>query len=209
MSATASISSSPIEGGWKPSCVSRGHSTDEAYFVRGRASTRERIVAAVADRDHRAGTVGAAPQRPEPEPRLAVDPHVEHSLDGVRRLAPLDRVQHPFGRDEEENARAARGDFVLNQHLLLSPSAKSSARSFSFTPVAASASSASWPPPSRAASSTTRRSVRPDPDLGVRRPVTDPERLGRGASRVDRSLCCMQHKARRAPARRRMRAGRR
>ncbi len=32
-------------------------------------------------------------------------------------------------------------------------------------------------------------SVRPDPDLRVRRPVPDPERLGRGAGRLDRTLC--------------------
>ena len=32
-------------------------------------------------------------------------------------------------------------------------------------------------------------SVRPDPDLRVGRPVPDPERLGRGASRLDRTLC--------------------
>ncbi len=73
----------------------------------GGASARERVVAAVADRDHRAGAVGAAQQRPDPEPRLAVDPHVEHPLDSVRRLPSLDRAQHPFGRDEKENARAA------------------------------------------------------------------------------------------------------
>ena len=101
-SATASISSSPIEGGWKPSWVSRGHSTTKRISSAAAASARERVVAAVADRDHRARPVGAAPERPEPEPGLAVDPHVEHALDRVRRLAPLDRVQHALGRDEEE-----------------------------------------------------------------------------------------------------------
>src|SRR5688572_24687568 len=110
-SATASISSSPIAGGWKPSWVSRvirrPSSGVEAYFVRGGASALERLVAAGADGDHSAGPVGPAQERPEHVPRLAVEPHVEHALDGVRRLAPLHGPQLPLGRDEKEHARAA------------------------------------------------------------------------------------------------------
>ena len=107
VSATASISSSPIAGGWNPSCVSRRHSTIEAYFVGGCASAGERVVPAVADRNHRSGPVGAAQKRPEAVSRLAVDPHVDDPVDRVRGLPPLDLAQHPFGRDEEEDAGAA------------------------------------------------------------------------------------------------------
>ena len=82
------------------------HSTTKRISSAAARARRERLVAAVADRDHGAGTVRASPQRPDREARLAVDPHVEHSLDGVRRLAPLDGAQHPFGRDEKEDAGA-------------------------------------------------------------------------------------------------------
>ena len=130
---------------------------DEAYFVCGGASAAERLVAAVADRDHRAGTVGpraAAARIGSPArgrsarralPRRRAPPRVP------RRPCSI-----PFGRDEEEDARAARWRLCVSETQASFPSAKSSARSFSFTPVAASVSSASWPPPRRAASSTTR-----------------------------------------------------
>ena len=71
VSATASISSSVIAGGWKERKSVRlveessGIRGDEAYAVGGGVRAREGLLARVADREHRTGPVGAAPQRRE------------------------------------------------------------------------------------------------------------------------------------------------
>ena len=72
VSATASISSSPIAGGWNERKVSRLRESfgvdiggDEAYALRGRRGPLERLRAAVADRLHRACAVRADAQLAE------------------------------------------------------------------------------------------------------------------------------------------------
>ena len=80
VSATASISSSVIAGGWKERKSVRlveessGIRGEEAYAVGGGVRPRQGLSARVADREHRAGTVGAPPQRREDVAGLAVDP---------------------------------------------------------------------------------------------------------------------------------------
>src|SRR3954453_1000274 len=106
VSATASISSSPTAGGWNERKVARrarldessGIGGDEAYAVRRRVGPCERLVARVADREHGPGTVGAAAQRPDDEPRLAIDPHPQHALERVWHLDPR---EDPRRRDEK------------------------------------------------------------------------------------------------------------
>src|SRR4051794_25300073 len=112
VSATASISSSPTAGGWNERKVARrarlnessGIGGDEAYALRRRVGPRERLVARVADREDRAGAVGAAAERPDDEPGLAVDPPPPHALEVV---GPLDPLEHPRPRNEEARDRAA------------------------------------------------------------------------------------------------------
>src|SRR5947207_10667298 len=80
VSATASISSSPIAGGWNPSIVFRLDETFctdlEAYETRGLVGPLQGFLAARSGGQHRTGAVAAAPKLAEDVPRLAVDPHL-------------------------------------------------------------------------------------------------------------------------------------
>ncbi len=87
-------------------CLS-GHTTCEAYCAGRPASALERVVAALARREDRAGPVGAAQERPEAPAGRSVDPNLRDALDGLGLLHAFDGLQLPFGRDEEEDARAA------------------------------------------------------------------------------------------------------
>src|SRR2546421_7366964 len=89
VSATASISSSPTAGGWNERKVPRaglvldessGIDGVEAYALGGARSPLERLLARVADREHRARAVRALPERAEPMRRLSVDAHVEDAV---------------------------------------------------------------------------------------------------------------------------------
>ena len=77
VSATASISSSVIAGGWKERKSVRlveessGIRGEKAYAVGGGVRARQGLSARVADREHRTGTVGAPPQRREDVAGLA------------------------------------------------------------------------------------------------------------------------------------------
>src|SRR5206468_8899085 len=70
VSATASISSSPIAGGWNPSIVAlfsdETFCTDlEAYETSGLVGPFQGLLAAVADREHCAGSISPAAERAE------------------------------------------------------------------------------------------------------------------------------------------------
>src|SRR5215203_6961029 len=112
VSATAAISSSPTAGGWNERKVARvapldessGIRGDEAYALRRRVGPCERLLARVADREHGTRAVGAAAQRPDDEPGLAVDPHAQHAVGAVRHL---DALEHPRRRDEKARDRPA------------------------------------------------------------------------------------------------------
>src|SRR6188474_3133426 len=111
VSATAAISSSPIAGGWKPSGVSRRVRIDpEAYGVRRTASPLERLVAARARREHRAGAVGPRAQGAEDVPRPSVDAHPPHPLDRLCVVHSLDRDERPDRGDEEDDGRRPAGE---------------------------------------------------------------------------------------------------
>src|SRR5438105_14382126 len=94
VSATASISSSPIAGGWNERSVLRLDESlcigrDEAYALRGGRSARHGLVAARAHGEDRTGAVAPATQRREDVARLAVEPHPD---DAVHRLRPVARL---------------------------------------------------------------------------------------------------------------------
>src|SRR5581483_3341191 len=114
-SATAAISSSPTAGGWKPRKLLRrddsfgGIGSDEAYAVGCAASTLDGLLPRAADREHRAGPVGAAPERSEDRARLAVDAHPEDAVDRFRLADSLHLAQLAGLGDEEADAGAARG----------------------------------------------------------------------------------------------------
>ena len=110
VSATASISSSPIAGRLEREerqsrlDESSGIGGDEAYALGGRVRPRRRPRRGVAP------TASTAPARSEPrrsgvehEARLAVDPHLRRP----RALRHLDRLEHPGRRDEEARDGAA------------------------------------------------------------------------------------------------------
>src|SRR3954468_23956068 len=82
VSATASISSSEIAGGWNDRNSVRfdessGIRGDEAYAVRRFVRPRHGLLAAVRDDEDGPGAIGAAAQRREDVPRLAVDPRLQ------------------------------------------------------------------------------------------------------------------------------------
>src|SRR5450432_4001335 len=97
VSVTASISSSPIAGGWKDRKVSRLAFVSvigggEAYALGRRVRPRDRLVARRAEGKHRARPVGAAAKRRESVAGLAVQAHTLDSFEVIRHL---DRPQHP------------------------------------------------------------------------------------------------------------------
>ena len=54
------------------------------------------------------GPIGAAEQWPEHVPGPAVEPHLGDPFDGLGLLDPVDGDELAFGRDEKEDAGAAR-----------------------------------------------------------------------------------------------------
>ena len=144
--------------------TTRSASTWKRTACAARRARAERLGARRPGGEHRAGPVGAAPQRPEHAARLAVDPH---PLDALGRLGLLDarpRCEHarPAGRGRGRTptrrsvpAAAARHERLVRFGTGRRRARTTSARAFRSTPVAARQSSASWPPPSRAATSTT------------------------------------------------------
>src|SRR3954470_11887979 len=96
VSATAAISSSPTAGGWNPTFLDVTGCIDrlEAYEIGRTASPLQRLLAALANRDHGARAVGAAPQRQEHVARLAVDPHVDDAVERPRLVDARDRAEH-------------------------------------------------------------------------------------------------------------------
>src|SRR5262245_47856038 len=116
-SATAATSSSPTAGGWNPRKVSRltlddsfcgDIVDDEAYAVRGAASTRDRLLACRADREHGPDAVRPAPERPEHGARLGVDTDPADTLDGQGVVHALHLEERTGLGDEELCATAAR-----------------------------------------------------------------------------------------------------
>src|SRR5258707_6988197 len=114
VSATASISSSPIAGGWKPSFVVRlgrdlgvDMGRQEAYELCRLLGAPQRMLGGTADGENRAGAVGATPQRREHVARATVDANAAHALERKRLVEPAHLLQLALGRDEEANACAA------------------------------------------------------------------------------------------------------
>src|SRR5688500_6573937 len=115
VSATASLSSSPIAGGWNERKVSRLRESfgvdiggDEAYALRRGARPLERLRAAVADRLHRAGPVGADAQVAEAPAGRPIDPRARDAFDRQRLVHTLDRAKLARPRRQEPRHRATR-----------------------------------------------------------------------------------------------------
>src|SRR5436189_1840228 len=129
VSVTAAISSSPIAGGWKPSMVSR---LDESFDIdlepNDRLSLRgafERLLAAVADGQHRSCTIRPSSELTEPVTGTAVDADPTDALERKRLLHARHLAQLSRRRDEEAHAGTAdlgdrcqrpRGDFLAEGH---------------------------------------------------------------------------------------------
>src|SRR5262245_43226748 len=112
VSATASISSSPIAGGWNPSIVAllsdETFCTDlEAYETSGLVGPFEGFRPAVPDGQHCACPVGSAAELAEDVAWLAVDAHVLDAFDRACFVRAFDLLQHAFRRDQEPRDRAA------------------------------------------------------------------------------------------------------
>ena len=158
VSATASISSSVIAGGWKERKSVRlveessGIRGEKAYAVGGGVRARQGLSARVADREHRTGTIGAPPQGREDVAGLPVDRGPGGRPPG--RPAPRPTRARPAGATRNR-VTAPPTSSPSQAGTRASPSAASIASPFRSTPVTASTSSASWPPPRRAATSIT------------------------------------------------------
>src|SRR6478735_10922517 len=119
VSATASISSSVIAGGWNERKSVRlveessGIRGEKAYAVGGGVRARQGLSARVADCEHRAGSIGAALQRCEHVAGLPVDPDPP---DARQVLRLLDRLEHAGGCDEEARRRSADQLAVPGRH---------------------------------------------------------------------------------------------
>src|SRR3954452_5861772 len=120
VSATASISASEIAGGWNERNSDRFAETsgicgDEAYAVRGGVRPRECVVAILAGREQRPGTVGTAAERRVDVTGLAVDPDL---VDAGQVVGHLDALEHAGRGDEELGHRAADLRRVPGHHEL-------------------------------------------------------------------------------------------
>src|SRR4051794_13782311 len=111
VSVTAAISSSPIAGGWKPSIVLL---LDESFDIDlelnhrlGPGRSRERLVAALADCEDGAGTIGAPAELAEDMAGLPVDADAADALLGEGLFDPGDLTQLAQRSHEEANARPA------------------------------------------------------------------------------------------------------
>src|SRR5438094_1720209 len=108
VSATAAISSSPIAGGWKPSMVLRRVVSDESFDIGlesnhpfGPGCALERLLTAVANRQDRAGPVGATAELAEPVSRPPVHTDTADAFERERLLDPGHLPQFAYRRNEE------------------------------------------------------------------------------------------------------------
>src|ERR671925_669041 len=195
VSATASTSSSPIAGGWKPRKVARRSAElcdfrirdDEAYEIGHAAIPRERLLAARPDGDHGSRAIAARAEGPELVAGRAVDVEVDDTLDGARCLDALGRCEAPLRRDEE--ARAGAADLRLGPRRLerlaergrdREPVELDAERGVAELGVVAAAEARG--------KLDHLRPVGSEPELRVRRAVLDPESLGGSLGRLDRPL---------------------
>src|SRR4051794_6115363 len=88
----------------------------EAYEVRRRVRAREGVLGGIADREDRAGAVGAAPQLAEHVARPPIDANAQDALERERLLEPGHLEQLALRGDEEAHAGAA--DARLRRDLL-------------------------------------------------------------------------------------------
>src|SRR5450432_3690024 len=85
---TASISSSPIAGGWNDRKVSLLAEISvigggEAYALGRRVRPRHRLLPRRAERQYRTGTIGTTPKLPEAVTRLPIDTDLLHPVELV------------------------------------------------------------------------------------------------------------------------------
>src|SRR5205807_4957976 len=121
VAATASISSSPIAGGWKERKVVRldesfGIGRLEAYEIGCAGRPVQGFLAALADSQHGPGAVGAPAKRSEHVAGRPVDANVEDALDRLRLVDPGHLEQLALRRDQETDARTA--DLRFRRELL-------------------------------------------------------------------------------------------
>ena len=166
----------------------------------------------------RTGPVGAAAERPEAPAGLPVGPHPLDALDRLGLVDPLRRAQHALRRDEEEDARAAHLPACRrtrrNPCDTLSPRiCAEGERDGEVVEVDADRRPAELGVVAAAEPGRDLDDVRPaagaEPDLGVARPVLDPERGDGSPGRLDHRVRSDARSARRGRARRRRRAARR
>ena len=146
VSATASISSSPIAGGWNERKVLRLEESfciggSEADELGGAVGARERLVAALAVGEHEPGPVTPSPERPERPAGRAVDTRVEDALGPPRLVQALTSSSTPSGGTRKRTAAPPLG--FCSGISSGSPRAAASARPLRSTPSAARQSSAS------------------------------------------------------------------
>src|SRR5262245_21690486 len=197
VSATASISSSPIAGGWNPSIVGRFSDetfcTDlEAYETSGLAGPVQGFLAAVADREHSAGSVGSPAEIAEDMARLSVDADVLDAFDRPRLVRAFDLLEDAFGWDQEANDAASnlwsrlerrRPDRFAERRLereAVQVDAERELRQFRVVAAAESRRDLDH-----------LRTVGPDPKLRVARAVLDPERADRRLGHLGRLPACL------------------
>src|SRR5918992_1486109 len=107
VSATASISSSPTAGGWKPMVLDESRIGLEAYESRSRPRPFVGLVPGVADCEHGAGAVGTDAELAEAETRTPVETHPQDSIRPLRLLHSFQAEEVTGRGDEERGARAA------------------------------------------------------------------------------------------------------
>src|SRR5438105_1564696 len=116
VSVTASISSSPIAGGWKERKVSRRvPASDESFCIAGEKAyalrcaigPRDGFLAGVAECEHRTGAVAAAAELAELMAWLAVAPRPDDATRAFGGVETLDGLEHARPGDEEANTGAS------------------------------------------------------------------------------------------------------
>ena len=211
VSATASISSSVIAGGWNERKSVRlveessGIRGDEAYAVRGGVRAREGLIARVADREHRTGAVGAAAQRREDVAGLAVDadPRTPARSSGTSTdsSTPAGATRNRVTAPPTSSPSQAGTRAVAERGVDREPVQVDARHRLDELGVVAAAEARR--------DLDHLRPVGADAQLRVRRPVLDPERRDRTSPRPRPPRCLAPHWARRARARRRTPAARR
>ena len=193
VSATAEISSSSTAGGWKPRRVvlgterrvhRLGFEADEAL---GLVGPRHSLLGRVADREDRAGAIGAAAKLAEHVPRPPVEADPAHAFDRKCLVEASNRTQLSGRRDEEADARAA--DPCVRRELVPADLFAERRRDGEAVEVDAERNATELrivPPAQARGELADDGAVVRDDDLRIRRPLGDAERRGRPACRVDR-----------------------